>query len=462
MPVERRVVREPSATCGRAGRADTCSRRRGTRRRRRRRAGAPTFRARDSPRAARRWTRSTARARQRRRATRSSSFWSTTMTRSRSYFCASIESRSRASSSVRPTVATTRSNDGSSRDTRRRLRDAHADRAARLRAPRRPRRRGIRPNRASRASSRRPSRTSSWSSSTTRRPTRTPEILAEIDDARLRVIRNDERLGLAGSLNRGLDEARGTFVARLDADDVALPRRLERQLARHRATPRAAVVGSAVMELDEAGRLGRVHAMPRGPSTCAGRRSSARLSSTRPSSSSATCSSVTASATTRASRRARTTTCGRGCSRWPTATTCPTARPLPRPSRSGLAAASRAPARTVSCGSRVRRSRASLRVSLRTACELAWRVGVGEPIARRRGRCCGCRVLGARWRVRARWGPRQPARAGGPGPHARWRPRLRGRAGANRRSGAASRSRACRRTSLRRRRERRRTALGAP
>ena len=38
------------------------------------------------------------------------------------------------------------------------------------------------------------------------------------------VLRNEEQLGLAASLNRGLDEAPGRYVARLDADDVALPR----------------------------------------------------------------------------------------------------------------------------------------------------------------------------------------------------------------------------------------------
>jgi glycosyltransferase involved in cell wall biosynthesis len=92
---------------------------------------------------------------------------------------------------------------------------------------------------------------------------RTPEILAAIDDSRLRVIRNEERLGLARSLNRGLDTARGRFVARLDADDVALPRRLERQVAYLRASRSTAVVGASVMELD-AGRVGRVHAMPSG------------------------------------------------------------------------------------------------------------------------------------------------------------------------------------------------------
>ena len=89
-------------------------------------------------------------------------------------------------------------------------------------------------------------------------------ILAGLEDSRVRVLRNDEQRGLAASLNRGLDEARGAYVARLDADDVAMPRRLERQLVRIRSVPTVAVVGSAVIELDEAWRVGAVHAMPTG------------------------------------------------------------------------------------------------------------------------------------------------------------------------------------------------------
>jgi glycosyltransferase involved in cell wall biosynthesis len=92
----------------------------------------------------------------------------------------------------------------------------------------------------------------------------TPEILGAIDDPRVRVLRNEGRAGLAAALNRGLDEARGTFVARLDADDVAMPRRLEGQLERIRSAPPAAVVGASVMDLDETGRVRRVHTMPTG------------------------------------------------------------------------------------------------------------------------------------------------------------------------------------------------------
>jgi glycosyltransferase involved in cell wall biosynthesis len=94
---------------------------------------------------------------------------------------------------------------------------------------------------------------------------RTPEILEAVRDNRLRILRNDEQRGLAASLNRGLDEARGTYVARLDADDIAMPRRLELQLERIRSAPDVAIVGSAVREIDAAWRLGRVHAMAAGP-----------------------------------------------------------------------------------------------------------------------------------------------------------------------------------------------------
>jgi glycosyltransferase involved in cell wall biosynthesis len=93
---------------------------------------------------------------------------------------------------------------------------------------------------------------------------RTAELLEEITDPRVVVVRNDERAGLAASLNRALDLASGRYVARLDADDVALPRRLERQLAVLRGHPRLAVAGSAVLELDEHGRLGRLLEMPSG------------------------------------------------------------------------------------------------------------------------------------------------------------------------------------------------------
>jgi glycosyltransferase involved in cell wall biosynthesis len=92
----------------------------------------------------------------------------------------------------------------------------------------------------------------------------TPGVLAAVDDDRLVLIRNEEQLGLAASLNRGLDRATGRYVARLDADDVALPERLQRQVDHIQTRPGVAVVGTAVADLDEHGGRGKGHVMPRG------------------------------------------------------------------------------------------------------------------------------------------------------------------------------------------------------
>jgi glycosyltransferase involved in cell wall biosynthesis len=58
----------------------------------------------------------------------------------------------------------------------------------------------------------------------------TPAILGSFTDPRLVRLRNQGNIGLTRSLNRGLAAARGEFIARMDADDVALPRRLEKQV----------------------------------------------------------------------------------------------------------------------------------------------------------------------------------------------------------------------------------------
>lgn len=71
----------------------------------------------------------------------------------------------------------------------------------------------------------------------------TPAVLANCDDPRLRVLRL-ERTGLVGALNRGLDEARGDLIARLDSDDEMLPGRLTRQVARFRRDSRLVACGT--------------------------------------------------------------------------------------------------------------------------------------------------------------------------------------------------------------------------
>ena len=82
-----------------------------------------------------------------------------------------------------------------------------------------------------------------------------PQILAAYatSDERILVHRH-ENAGLATSINRGVSYARSPLIARLDADDVARPRRLELQLAYLGQNPRVGLVGGAVAFIDEDGR----------------------------------------------------------------------------------------------------------------------------------------------------------------------------------------------------------------
>lgn len=61
--------------------------------------------------------------------------------------------------------------------------------------------------------------------------------------------------GYAAALNELLGLARGELVARMDADDVALPERLARQVDYLRAHPDVVCVGTAVHFIDAAGRF---------------------------------------------------------------------------------------------------------------------------------------------------------------------------------------------------------------
>jgi glycosyltransferase involved in cell wall biosynthesis len=80
----------------------------------------------------------------------------------------------------------------------------------------------------------------------------TPDLLAGYRDPRLSVLRQPPA-GLARALNRGLRLASAPLVARLDADDVALPERLARQVAFLDAQPEVGLLGSACRAIGPSG-----------------------------------------------------------------------------------------------------------------------------------------------------------------------------------------------------------------
>ena len=63
-------------------------------------------------------------------------------------------------------------------------------------------------------------------------------------DKRIKLIQNDSKLGLAQSLNKGFQIAKGNYIARLDADDIAYPARLERQVEFMEQNPNIGVCGT--------------------------------------------------------------------------------------------------------------------------------------------------------------------------------------------------------------------------
>jgi glycosyltransferase involved in cell wall biosynthesis len=63
-------------------------------------------------------------------------------------------------------------------------------------------------------------------------------------DSRIRLIENAENIGLTCSLNKAFKEAHGTYIARMDGDDISLPERLETQFRFMEEKPEIGVCGS--------------------------------------------------------------------------------------------------------------------------------------------------------------------------------------------------------------------------
>lgn len=76
-------------------------------------------------------------------------------------------------------------------------------------------------------------------------------------DSRVRVITRSMRLGMAGSANRVVREARAPVCARMDADDLSCPTRLQAQWEVLQANPDASLVGTLWEGIDATGRLVR-------------------------------------------------------------------------------------------------------------------------------------------------------------------------------------------------------------
>jgi len=71
-------------------------------------------------------------------------------------------------------------------------------------------------------------------------------------DKRIKLI-NQSNQGIVLALNNGLSHAKGEWIARLDADDIAMPERLEQQLDYVKKRPEVVLLGSGYIVIDQYG-----------------------------------------------------------------------------------------------------------------------------------------------------------------------------------------------------------------
>lgn len=92
----------------------------------------------------------------------------------------------------------------------------------------------------------------------------TARVLRQVKDKRIKLLLNRQRQGLAWSLNRDIAISHGEYIARMDADDIAYPKRLKIQLDYLTGHPHVAACGTGVDLIDAAGKkIGRKHYPPR-------------------------------------------------------------------------------------------------------------------------------------------------------------------------------------------------------
>lgn len=75
---------------------------------------------------------------------------------------------------------------------------------------------------------------------------RTDEIILSYKDKRIVYLKNETNLQIVKTLNKGIKCAKGKYIARMDADDISLPERFEKQTAFMESNPEIGVCGTWV------------------------------------------------------------------------------------------------------------------------------------------------------------------------------------------------------------------------
>ncbi len=79
-------------------------------------------------------------------------------------------------------------------------------------------------------------------------------IINEFQDDRIRIFTSDKNNGIVYQLNKGIENSKGEFIARMDADDISHPKRFEKHIEFLNSQPKIDVLGTFAKKMgDEVG-----------------------------------------------------------------------------------------------------------------------------------------------------------------------------------------------------------------
>lgn len=79
------------------------------------------------------------------------------------------------------------------------------------------------------------------------------KIARKFRDKRIRILENNENMGVAYTRNRGIREAKGEYIALMDSDDITTPFRIKKEVEFLDKHPEVIVVGGCMQMIDEQG-----------------------------------------------------------------------------------------------------------------------------------------------------------------------------------------------------------------
>jgi glycosyltransferase involved in cell wall biosynthesis len=80
------------------------------------------------------------------------------------------------------------------------------------------------------------------------------EIIRKFSDNRIKLITNDQNLGIIKTLNKGMKLSQGDYIVRMDSDDICHPNRFEKQLRYMENHKDVAICGTWINEINEKGK----------------------------------------------------------------------------------------------------------------------------------------------------------------------------------------------------------------